>query len=82
MRLQLEVTDNDGLSASDDVVIQVVEPVVENSRPTANAGFDMTVMAGDPVSITGNGSDSDGEIVSWNWSRVAGLAVTLQNAAF
>ena len=80
VRLQLKVTDNDGLSASDDVVIQVVEPVVENSRPTANAGFDMTVTAGDPVSITGNGSDSDGEIVSWNWSRVAGLAVTLQSA--
>lgn len=80
IRLRLEVTDNDGLSASDDVVIQVVEPVIENKNPVANAGVDMTVTAGEPVSITGNGSDSDGEIVSWNWTRIAGLSVTLQNA--
>lgn len=79
IRLRLQVTDNDGLSASDDVIIQVVEPVIENNKPEANAGYDMTVTAGERVSITGNGSDSDGEIVTWNWSRIAGLSVPLEN---
>ena len=79
VRLRLQVTDNDGLTASDEVVIQVMEPVVENRKPAANAGYDKTVTAGEQVSVTGNGSDSDGEIVSWEWSRVAGMSVTLQN---
>ena len=80
VRLRLQVTDNDGLSASDDVVIQVVEPVIENNKPTANAGADRTVETGDEVVIRGNGEDNDGEITSWSWSQVSGPSVTLSGA--
>jgi len=78
VRLRLEVTDNDGLTASDDVTVEVTEPA--NQAPSAWAGSDQTVDTGDSVSVTGTANDSDGTIASWSWTRVAGLAVTLQNA--
>ena len=51
-----------------------------NQAPSAEAGGDFTVESGDSATITGNGSDSDGSIVGWNWSRVGGLAVSLRDA--
>jgi uncharacterized protein YkwD len=77
IRLRLTVTDDGGLSASDDVVV-TVQPA--NVAPTADAGRDFTVESGDAVSITGDGSDADGAIVAWNWSRAGGLTVSLREA--
>ena len=80
IHLRLKVTDNDGLSDTDDVVIEVTEPEIPNQAPQASAGPDFTVQTGHAVEITGAGSDPDGEIVSWYWSRVGGAAVSLQNS--
>ncbi|MEI9913338.1 MAG: hypothetical protein WDO71_29060 [Bacteroidota bacterium] len=56
--------------------------VVKNKPPTANAGKDITVIL--PVKsvvLTGRGSDTDGTITSYRWSRVSGPAgFTLKNA--
>ncbi len=67
----LTVTDDDGASASDQVVIAVLAP--GNRPPVADAGADQTVTDGDgsgvePVTLDGTGSsDPDGSIVSWVW---------------
>ena len=54
--------------------------VLENLRPVANAGPDVTVQTSQAVSLTGNASDPDGSIQSWRWSQVSGAGVTLNNA--
>lgn len=77
VRLRLQVTDDDGLSASDDVSIEVYE---SNNKPNASAGPNITVDTGSQVSLTGSASDSDGQITAWEWERVSGLAVNLQDA--
>jgi uncharacterized protein YkwD len=78
VRLRLQVTDNDGLTASDDVSVIITEPA--NQAPSAWAGDDQTVDFGDAVSVSGSANDVDGEIVAWNWTRVAGVVVGLQDA--
>ena len=77
IRLRLQVTDDDGLGASDDVTIQVYE---SNNKPNASAGPDFTVETNSQVSVKGSGSDSDGQITAWEWERVSGLTVSLQDA--
>ncbi len=71
----LTVTDNDGATDTDDVIITVnPQP---NQAPTANAGPDQTVVDNDgsgsePVTLDGSGSsDSDGTIVSYAWTEGA-----------
>lgn len=67
----LTVTDNDGNTNADDVVITVIA----NQLPTANAGLDQTVVDGDSsgtedVVLDGSGSsDSDGTIASYEWKE-------------
>lgn len=81
IRLRLTAVDDDGLSDSDDVVIEVKEAAPPpNQAPTAAAGPNFAVQTGQEASINGEASDSDGEIVKWAWTRVSGLAVSLQNA--
>ena len=70
----LEVTDNDGASDSDTVLITVLE---EGSKvgPTADAGEDQTVVDSDnsgaeEVTLDGSdSSDSDGTVASYMWSE-------------
>ncbi len=78
VRLRLQVTDDDGLTGSDDVIVEIIEA---NQKPDVSAGSDLTVNVGETVNISGSGSDSDGEIVSWSWSRIGGATVSLQNAS-
>jgi uncharacterized protein YkwD len=78
IRLRFQVTDDEGLSDTDDVLITVNPP--PNELPQVYAGENFTVMTGEEVSITATGSDSDGEIVSWSWSVISGTSVTLQDA--
>ena len=60
--------------------IQYPDRPQTNQAPTASAGGDITVESGDAVSVTGSGSDSDGAIAGWRWSRTGGLAVALRDS--
>ncbi|MDX2045896.1 MAG: AbfB domain-containing protein [Chitinophagaceae bacterium] len=70
---RLTVTDNIGATASDDV--QVTVNPAPNQLPTANAGSDQTVILPSTSSVlTGSGTDPDGTITGYNWSKVSGPA--------
>src|SRR5690606_13140899 len=51
-----------------------------NNIPTANAGSDKSVSAGSKLSLTGSGSDSDGSIVSYRWTKIGGPSASIANA--
>jgi ribosomal protein L14 len=77
---RLTVTDNDGATATDDIIV-TVNPAA-NQSPVANAGSDITITL--PINatiLTGSGYDPDGTIASYAWTRVSGPATyTLVNA--
>ncbi len=79
--LTLTVTDNDGAEDSDSMIVTVTaEAVVPNQAPTANAGANKTTEVNEAVIITGSGSDSDGNIVQYEWkkgSTVIGTTATI-----
>lgn len=74
----LTVTDDDAATSTDSVSITVNVP--NNVAPTANAGSDQSVVAGNTVTLTGSGSDSDGTIVSYAWTQASGPTVTLSGS--
>ena len=52
-----------------------------NEAPVANAGADQTVIHRTTVTLDGsNSSDSDGNIVSYQWSQISGKNVKIDNA--
>jgi len=60
----LTVTDDDGLTDSNEVIITVEA----NKAPTANAGLDRSVCVNEAVAFDGSGSsDIDGTITSYDW---------------
>jgi hypothetical protein len=69
LTFELTVTDNDGLSSSDTVTVNVAVP----EPPVADAGSDQSVEEGDMVTLNGSDSlDPDGTISSVRWEQVAG----------
>src|ERR671924_253530 len=79
LTFKLTVTDNDGATAEDSVVVTINNV---NQNPIANAGTDQTVNEGDSVSLDGSASsDADGTIASYSWTQTAGTAVTLSDAS-
>ncbi len=69
----LRVTDNSGANANDQVTI-VVSPAV-NQFPTANAGANQTVtLPTSSVTLVGSGSDPDGTITAYAWTKISGPA--------
>ncbi|MEO1053269.1 MAG: PKD domain-containing protein [Bacteroidota bacterium] len=76
---ELTVTDNNGLSDSDEVVVTVQQT---NQAPTANAGSNATiVLPTNSLTLQGTGSDTDGTIASYAWTKVNGPAATLSGAS-
>ncbi len=63
--------------SNNDTPTPPVEPV--NQAPVANAGDDISVDEQTPVTLTGQGTDSDGTVASYLWQQTAGTPVTLTN---
>ncbi len=81
----LSVQDNNGSwsSGPDQVEITVEENITvdPNEKPTASAGLDIAGLTDELVTLNGSGSeDTDGSIVTWEWTQTAGPAVTLTDS--
>ncbi|GEM_PF-2631890 len=66
--LGYDVQDSAGNSA-EEVTRTVIVEDVPNQAPTADAGEDKTTTVGTPVTLNGSGSDSDGTVVSYQWTE-------------
>ncbi|UCC93044.1 MAG: PKD domain-containing protein, partial [Thermoplasmata archaeon] len=64
---RFRVTDNDGATAQDVLRVQVSSSTTSNEPPTAEAGGPYDGVAGEPVTLSGSGSDTDGTVVSYEW---------------
>ncbi len=74
---RLTVSNNTGTTASDDVIVTVLQagPPL-NISPTAYAGSDQTIYAPNSTAyLVGNGSDPDGSISLYAWSKLSGSGV-------
>ncbi|MEO6315095.1 MAG: REJ domain-containing protein [Chitinophagaceae bacterium] len=76
----LTVTDNHGLSSSSNVTI-TVNPLF-NQSPSANAGNNITItLPSGNVRLDGSGSDPDGNIAAYSWTKTSGpSAYNIANA--
>jgi hypothetical protein len=72
------VTDNQGAKSVDDVQVVVTE-VGGNNAPTASAGSDQTI-ASTSTTISGFGTDGDGSIASYLWTKQSGGSATLSGS--
>ncbi len=72
-QFQLKVTDNNGAIGTD--IIQVTVNAASNQQPVANAGPNQTIiLPTNSVAISGNGTDIDGTITGYQWTKVSGPA--------
>lgn len=79
LTFRLTVTDNDGATDTDEIVVTVTD---NNLPPVADAGMPQAVEESDAVQLDGSGSeDPDGSIVAYQWERTVGPAVVLNSTA-
>ena len=80
-KFELKVTDNSGATARD--TMQVTVNAAINQLPTANAGLDKNItLPTSSVSLNGSGTDPDGTITGYLWTKISGPASgTITNAA-
>ncbi len=76
----LYVTDDKGAVSSQDFVIIVRKKPTLNQAPTVDAGANQIVTVGTDVTLTAVASDSDGEVVSYEWKE--GATVAASTASF
>jgi K+-transporting ATPase c subunit len=70
-QFQLQVTDNSGATAKDTVLITV--NASSNQAPIANAGANQNItLPANSVTQVGSGTDPDGTIASYQWTKIAG----------
>jgi dienelactone hydrolase len=75
----LQVKDNSGNTDTDYIKLTVT---AANIAPVANAGADKTItLPVNSVSITGTGTDADGTIASYVWSKISGGTATLSGTS-
>jgi hypothetical protein len=77
----LSVKDDKGATDTDDVTVVVKSSTTStttNIAPVANAGSDrVVVLPTTSTAIVGSGTDPDGSIASYSWSKVSGGAVSI-----
>lgn len=78
LTFELVVTDNSGDTANDSVTVGVA-PV--NTLPTAVAGESQTVNEQTVATLSGSGTDHDGNIAGYQWHQVTGASVLITNPA-
>lgn len=67
-KFSLTVTDNNGLTGQDDMIITVGSAIPTNLPPEADAGPSQTINSpASGVSLSGSGTDPDGFIVGYKW---------------
>ncbi len=74
---RLTVTDNDGDVDSDDVQVKVNDAPLPpaNQLPKANAGPNQNIsLPLNTVALKGTGTDTDGAVVSYSWTKFSGPA--------
>jgi hypothetical protein len=73
----LTVTDNGGAKTSDNVQVTVnAATAPANQLPVANAGVDQSIqLPTSTVSLSGTGTDADGTIASYSWTKQSGPAI-------
>ncbi|HEX5787255.1 MAG TPA: PKD domain-containing protein, partial [Woeseiaceae bacterium] len=81
VQLVFQLTVSDGESSdSDTVTINVGDDDPDlNIPPVAEAGPGQDVFEGDAVTLTGSGSDADGDPLGYAWAQLSGPAVTLSS---
>lgn len=52
-----------------------------NAVPTANAGLDYTIPRSTPFMLTGAGSDTNGDVITYNWEQFDNAASTATGAS-
>ncbi len=76
---RLTVTDNSGLTGSDDVTVTVI---TSGKPPVVSAGADKSVsLPLASLSLAGTASDPDGTIANYAWTKQSGPGVTIANAS-
>ena len=77
--LTFTLTVSDGSLTDTDTVDITIR--ADNDAPTANAGMNQTVADGTSVSLSGSGTDPEGQSLTYSWSQTAGTPnVTLTGA--
>lgn len=76
LSFELSVTDPYGATDKDTIKITVMP---RNQPPTADAGTDQSVSKNDEVTLQGNGSDPDGDALTYHWSQIDGPIVELSD---
>lgn len=51
-----------------------------NMIPTSTAGSDMSLSSASKVTVNGSGSDTDGSVTAYKWTKISGPSATLANA--
>jgi hypothetical protein len=60
--------------------LEIAGASAANQSPSANAGADKTItLPANSVTLSGSGSDPDGSIASYAWSKVSGGAATINS---
>ncbi len=82
-QFELRVTDNQGAIGRDTISVSVNPAPVVNVAPTANAGANQTItLPVNTVTLNGSGTDTDGTIASYQWTKIAGpTSFTIVSAA-
>ncbi|MGJ8669803.1 MAG: PKD domain-containing protein, partial [Oceanococcus sp.] len=77
--VNLQVTDDEGATDNDQLSLTIVAGAISNLPPAVSAGTDQAVDERNFVQLSGQASDSDGEISSLQWVPV-GNEISLDDA--
>ncbi len=79
-QFELTVTDDKG-AVGKDIVNVTVNPA-PNKPPTANAGSNQTItLPTNSIKLNGMGTDSDGTIAFYSWTKLSGASATISNSS-